>query len=648
MRDELYIDNQRIDLSADTGIYLEYKSYILDDISKLNASHSYTIKAPRTAHNCRLINGADIVSSTSDFPKETHNVRLLRDGIEVISKATLYLLSVTADDIEFTIVWNRYGELEKAKDANLNDLQGSGYGIYEGQRVISWNKAKSRTYPYFDIGMLDKPAFFQPVMYLNSILSLIQSNYGVTFDIPQSIKDKMADYCLPLLQRNAHEKKLNVVGYTNYTWSITGSRLELPLNFSGVETNDILENAEGDATYSASFKNLAPKTNYHVRAVGVIEFRADRDYPEVAIPNFLEFHVNRKKADKIYVAEGGQQVVVEGEGGIVGRAEIPFGGEGWHGIYGEPDAYYYYRYNVDIDIEVGEMEVNGSFRARYDILGEAFSTWGLGYGYASITHWIEVEREVLPYYADKGTQTKVHKYYFADNLPNMKVIDFIKSTAWAFGLFCYEADGVVRFRSFNDLSNNKRIGKDWSDYLVSMNGMEYRLPNVAKSNKFEYANDKDIISSGQVVTLASDILEDKATVVSSEFNAAKNTGYLSTANIKLCERKDEVKEDEDWDEWSFSADNKPYLLKTTNSYGDAYKAVFASNWGDVLNDYWQAYIAMLEDTRLLTCTMILNPIVLKTIDFATPIYLKQYGAYFAIQNIKTKQNDLAEVKLIKL
>ena len=638
MRDELYIDNQRVDLSADTGIYLDYKSYILDDISKLNASHSYTIKAPRTAHNCRLIKGADIIGSTSDFPKVTHSVRLLRDGIEIISDADLYLLSVTKSELEFTIVWNKYGQLSKAKNDNLNDLQSNTYTTYQGYALTTWDKTQDRRFPYIDIGMMDEPSFFQPVLYLDEIFGIIESNYGVTFDIPQNIKSEMADYCLPLLTRNGHEKTLNVDGYTNKRWMLDDREIVIPLVFSGVEQNDIIEDYD-----SASFINLAPDTTYHFRATGTIEFRADRDYPETYVPNFLYLTAYHKK-----------RIPIVNEGwfpdAIVGYSEIAFAGEGWHEDDGETSSYYYYRYNVDVDIEIKDIEANGLLRAEYQLPYREgnWSSWGLDYGVANLKHWIEVERKVLPYYSNRESQLKAHKYYLADNLPKIKILDFVKSVAWAFGLFCYESDGVIKFRSFSELSNNKSIGKDWSDYLISIGDMSYTLPSVAKNNKFEYANDNDVLSSGKVITIDNETLEDEAAIVSSKLNAVKNVGYLASAKFELCEKKDDFDPAVDWDKWTYNEDSKAYLLKTIGSYGDRYKAVFASNWSDVLDRYWQTYIRMMEDTRLLTCTMQLNPIVLKTIDFAVPVYLKQLGAYFAIQNIKTKQNDIAEVKLIRL
>lgn len=71
-------------------------------------------------------------------------------------------------------------------------------------------------------------------------------------------------------------------------------------------------------------------------------------------------------------------------------------------------------------------------------------------------------------------------------------------------------------------------------------------------------------------------------------------------------------------------------------------------WTELLSAHYTDYIGMLNHARVLTERFILPPMELRDIDLRIPIYLEQYGSYFAISTIKTKANNEAEVELIKM
>ena len=93
MKDELYIDNKLVDLGSNS-IALNYKSNLLNDISKIISNNSYTIKLPMTANNMAIIECSNIPSSTSRYPYLYHAGRLVRDGIEIVKDANVVLLSI--------------------------------------------------------------------------------------------------------------------------------------------------------------------------------------------------------------------------------------------------------------------------------------------------------------------------------------------------------------------------------------------------------------------------------------------------------------------------------------------------------------------------------------------------------------------------
>jgi hypothetical protein len=60
------------------------------------------------------------------------------------------------------------------------------------------------------------------------------------------------------------------------------------------------------------------------------------------------------------------------------------------------------------------------------------------------------------------------------------------------------------------------------------------------------------------------------------------------------------------------------------------------------------YSKMLADTKVITEYINLSSIDLKNVQMNVPVYLGQHGAYFAIVTIVTKENDICEVKLVKM
>ena len=69
MKEELYIDDQIVDLYPDKPITLNFKSNILHDISKITASNSYTIQLPKTTRNRCVLDNPTAVSAIGLMPR---------------------------------------------------------------------------------------------------------------------------------------------------------------------------------------------------------------------------------------------------------------------------------------------------------------------------------------------------------------------------------------------------------------------------------------------------------------------------------------------------------------------------------------------------------------------------------------------------
>ena len=192
--DELYINNQRVDM-PESGITLSYRSNLLSDISKIVSNHSYTIKLPKTANNMRIIGGAVLPSSESNFPYLVHSGKLLRDGVVILIDADVYLLANDEKNLEICLIWNMSG-FNDIKEKKLRDLP---YSIDVDWRP--WGAFSSYEQPEVDYG--DATVYLNPVIDLGWILRRIEKQSGIKFIYPDEMYNLINDeIVIPLITRN--------------------------------------------------------------------------------------------------------------------------------------------------------------------------------------------------------------------------------------------------------------------------------------------------------------------------------------------------------------------------------------------------------------------------------------------------------------
>ena len=133
VKEELFIIvegvRKQIDIPSPSGITLNYVSNLFNDLSKINASYTYTFKLPRTANNVRVLELADDVRANSKFTRVKGDAEFLRNGVPLFSKCNLYVNAVTADSIECNFTWNVLEGLDSLQkyDVPLTELEGTAY-----------------------------------------------------------------------------------------------------------------------------------------------------------------------------------------------------------------------------------------------------------------------------------------------------------------------------------------------------------------------------------------------------------------------------------------------------------------------------------------------------------------------------------------
>ena len=133
---ELYIivngERKKLDLPSPSGITLNFVSNLFNDLSKINASYSYTFKLPRTANNVRVLELADDVRADGKFTKVKNEAEFVYDGVSLFANANMYISGVENDTISAVLTWNVNKGLQELSKHDMS-LNGLGNHLPEGE-----------------------------------------------------------------------------------------------------------------------------------------------------------------------------------------------------------------------------------------------------------------------------------------------------------------------------------------------------------------------------------------------------------------------------------------------------------------------------------------------------------------------------------
>lgn len=203
------------------------------------------------------------------------------------------------------------------------------------------------------------------------------------------------------------------------------------------------------------------------------------------------------------------------------------------------------------------------------------------------------------------------------------------------------SDNKIKFVSFDTLLDNKSIANDWSDKLLLSSGFHtpgeitYTLDNFARKNWFRYKEDDTVVGDYDgMLTVDNDTLESELEMVELPFAASDTNGLVT---IPL---------------YSYDSDGKlvmnsvePRILYRTGVDSVSFKDI---SWDNLLSKYYSSYQDIVRNPKVIVETVRLNAVELKLLDLTIPVYLSQYGSYFAVISVKTMDYDWCEVKLLKI
>lgn len=601
-RDELYINGDKVDV-GDTGISLNYKSNLLTDISKIVSNNSYTIKLPKTAKNLALIECSHIPSSTSRYPYLKHKGSVLRNGIEIIKDANVVLLK-TGESIEIALSWGNVTNFASIvnDDKKLTDIP---HGTVEGIDWIVWNNkgSNSAQFPLIDYGFNsgDPNVWYRPVVTVKWILDKIQEQNEITFNFPVDKLSFINKMIVPLLNNNDSQELydkypsyLNVDGYNTVANSVS----YLKLSYTGDNTQ--INFAEVSGYYNS---DLYTKWDADLKISGDVSLSVAYNIGTDYYNKELRLHV--KEIDSL------GNVVIKNT--IIKKTKSAY--------VEAPLIKLVFNFDETIHVDLGQY---------VDLVYQSADISTINHSVLSLS------------FSARGEFYFGEKFPLVPNLPDIKQIEFIKAVASIVGLFALpDGENGIKFIPFDNLSANKSKAVDWTNRVimaynrVTPRNLQYTLDNIAQNNWFRYKEDDNVMGNYDGNIQVDDAtIEYERDAITLPFSACSTKGGVAYIPLYSYNEKGELE---------YNKTNPRILLL------DGTKGIFKGlEWTTLIANNYQTYKGLINNAKVVAEYIRLNSIELRDLEMDIPVYLAQYGCYLAIIEIKTKENDICECKLLKL
>lgn len=603
MTRELIIEGQHVDLAPDTDITLEYISNILGDIGKISLSHSYTVKLPKTTRNARILDDPGRPGHDSSRARRFLTAEYYRNGINLIGQAQAYLLNISADSYEVALVWSRVPGLKEWNDAKLKlpDLTGLPTLPWKDAALATINTTYDCFYARYVSGAwYNAPNIApHPSVTLYGLMTRIFENAGIPYEIGNNLTDTLRNHAL--LVAPSHKPSLT---------------MELESGAQASSLKWISTSGSGSYWWFRGWQ-----TGWDAPGDGNLETtRTIQRGPSEKLRFYLNLKITGATPDLYFSLEHG------GESYILSPSRTTDGG---------------YLMDTIVDLK-SDLRVDEEF--DYFSIKIMGLSYGGGYNFSAY----DPARPMFALIRPHETIQTDHQNLFpiSDNLPNIGQMEFIKAVLGLFGAIIRTSNGTLVLEHYDDILH-KAQAVDWTHKVDMQDGIEdfqYLLRDFAQKNTIKYEPDVTLHVSPDI-TLE---MEDQTASESKELLKLPFAASIRDQAIHYrCQ--------DAWDDNGQyyveveDIDIKPRIFGFTYD-GQTRVLIFpdslSGKWA--VSAYLETYQNLIRKPVQISVNIRLHEIDLATLDTTRPVYLGQYGRYYAILKIQTSKTDLCKVELLQL
>lgn len=678
MTAQLYINGKQLDLNTGETLTLNVKSNLLNDISKWTASTSYTFKIPTTARNMAAIDMAGTVGQSTQFPYLLHAVDYVLDGVTLIHDGAAAVHAITADAIELTITFG-LAAFDTVKELALNEMTGAQFilfakrnkpttyaqakaadfffaaldmEIHEDKVPEEWEYTATQITPGGENEDADTTETYKgnwggnrstgedvgikclhPSAKAAFILKQFQSAYGLHLNYPQEAKEYIDTLIMPLVKRKANwltwydgEFKADLPE------NVTTGKVALPLSVT--DAGDLFE----PTTETPQALTVAKDMTATVR----IEYDYDIDLTKLR-PNgrgtrgdqytyssALYMTMSVKSGDETtgYITgkDAGRFIVVPT--GWKGKARMKIKAAG------------------NIELKQGDQLTFRWGRSAWLNTDAAGTLVG---GKIDITY---NDSENVP------LTSKQMRYPIMPNLPEVKALDFLKFLCAVTGTFPLQMkprDTAINFATYDTLADFTRA-VDWSARLHSPTAdsrpdeLTFAPSDWAQHNYYKWKDDDTVTGDHDAdIYIPNEALTAERTVVTFPFAATdgNNVPCYTFPDTSGSFGGEDEDSDTESKEPTYKACKDRILRLVEGADGEA-AGVFDISMTNIIADKYAPLTNALQNAKVIKANIRLTPYDIAELDESRPIYLKQYGSFFALLELKYSGKETTECTLLRL
>ncbi len=685
---ELYILGYKVDLGTVT-IAQTYQINDLAEIKDRQTNFTNAFTAPPTPNNIKLFNFLGIDGNTSRMPYKRLSAVLIEDGFEVMPKGYAQVKSFSAG-YKIVIYDGVIGLAEALADKTMNDSS-----LYDGETGTKLNHESNNDtilnsldntsgyiHAFADFGdLVEEETTVDEDTFVNTIFQL-PYNIGGIF-LHTLIENIFLAAGLEVsgnIFNDSDFKKLIITptsGCDNISYELIQS-----IKNSSIETNPVIgsskimlaESDEGESiTLSGVFgvdsESDLKSNDYYEQSY------IDEDNPDLGIQT--EFNFSGECTIEFYSFSLGLYRYQATGLPSSRKLNIKINSETVLSFNDTDDAWLFNRVSDDgdftetINVNKGdvltiEVEVKANVTAvnnegySYFAIGNLTSDDGTGTSSsASITQ--------LVFTTESG-----NTIYYEDLMPETTQINFLKDFMQHYGAFYrINRNGVVEFKTFEELLNDFDNAEDWSDKYVS-DTEDYTLSSYAKSNtlEYDYDDEDDEGSADGTIEIDNEHLDDDKTMFTSIYSVPEKSSaetYINSESDSVDVYKCELYEEDDDIEspstdltdfvrgateasfmlWQATKQNKSITIqKYIDEVSDDTNLIRETlsnppfldpspcNYQNYVDSYYPTFKNVFDNYKKRTVYMKLSPSDIYNLDFFKLKYIKQLGRYFYLNKVK--------------
>ena len=707
--ERLYIDDELVDLGSETKIILNIQSNLFRDVTQIASNSTYSVRLPKTPRNKRILNHIDMVQEKGEYAYKFHRVRYFRNGLELIRDGRVTILKVTEKDIEVSIFWGLFSNFSTIVNAGLtlNKLESKDriafkrrnkvatyeealkskffYAKYNPLKYehkeykVRWKNYQMREKRWYELWLYmmspdwnynegdvdlkkvnndhneflkrmglgdnakeEEIEYLHPVAKASYVLDLIRTTKNVDFQFKDEAHEYVDNLIMPLINKKAN--KLTFDGILDCDLMAID---EFGSGYASVQMNKESSFFKLGNDGNKDILTVAEDVILHFEGVCKYEFKESRFK---SMLNGLDYDLSIYEHNPFYLS-----IIVKKDGEETKRYFIGENGYWKSDTNNETMELFCYGRG-----EIGfKKDSEVTFYWSQETTGTAYDTCTRFSGGKIIARL--PKNENVPYGGF---------FPIAHNLPNIKITDFVKFLSVITGTFPKQNtnNNTVEFVPFNTIWNNKAKALDWTTRIIR-SGEESKPKDItfvvsgyAQNNWYKWKEDEEALKDkyNGNLTIDNKTLELSKVIFQFPFVASSDDvpmykydgkvlvdeeGYLIEGMRSFGGEAPPTPQEDKERQYSACKDRIFKLKEDSNKNA---VASFDFDMQEIIETKYKNLRTTLQKAKFITERVKIRDIELVDFDETKPIYLAQYGSYFAVVNIKSEGAGFADVTFLQL